>query len=61
MTRRCATTFAPLADLLEAAERCPLRRIALNRISDALLFPHHHTSDRLMRQVQDDARWHYAG
>lgn len=40
-----------------AAERFPVLRIALNRISDALLFPNHHTPDRLMRQVQDDARW----
>jgi hypothetical protein len=37
------------------------RRSALNRISDALLFPHHHTPDRLMRQVQDVARWRHAG
>jgi hypothetical protein len=44
-----------------AAERFPLLRVALNRISDALLFPDHHTPDRLMRQVQDEARWKRAG
>ncbi|MBX3133850.1 MAG: hypothetical protein KF689_10755 [Gemmatimonadaceae bacterium] len=44
-----------------AAERFPLLRVALNRISDALLFPHHHSPDRLMRQVQDEARWRRAG
>ncbi len=44
-----------------AAERFPVLRVALNRISDALLFPNHHTPDRLMRQVQDDARWKRAG
>ncbi len=44
-----------------AAERFPLLRVALNRISDALLFPDHHSPDRLMRQVQDEARWKRAG
>lgn len=43
-----------------AAERFPLLRVALNRISDALLFPSNHSPERLMRQVQDDARWRYA-
>jgi hypothetical protein len=41
----------------EAAERFPLLRLALNYLSDALLFPHQHTPDRLMRQVRDEARW----
>ena len=44
-----------------AAERFPVIRIALNRISDALLFPNHHSPDRLMRQVRDGARWRRAG
>lgn len=43
-----------------AAERFPVLRIALNRISDAVLFPHHHSPDRLMRQVRDEARWRHA-
>lgn len=44
-----------------AAERFPTLRIALNRISDALLFPSNHSPERLMRQVQDEARWRRAG
>lgn len=44
-----------------AAERFPQLRIALNRISDALLFPTNHSPERLMRQVQDEARWRRAG
>lgn len=44
-----------------AAARFPQLRIALNRISDALLFPRHHSPERLMRQVRDEARWRRAG
>ena len=40
-----------------AAERFAVLRLALNAVSDALLFPHHHTPERLMRQVRDEARW----
>lgn len=40
-----------------AAERFPVLRVAFNRLSDALLFPQHHTPERLMRQVADEARW----
>ena len=40
-----------------AAERFPILRVALNRISDEVLFPRHHTPDRLLRQVRDEARW----
>jgi hypothetical protein len=43
-----------------AASRFPVLRVALNRISDAVLFPHHHSPDRLMRQVRDEARWRHA-
>lgn len=42
-----------------AAARFPVLRIALNRISDAVLFPNHHSPDRLMRQVRDEARWRH--
>lgn len=42
-----------------AAERFPVLRIALNRISDGLLFPHNHSPDRLLRQVRDEARWRH--
>lgn len=44
-----------------AATRFPALRVALNRISDRLLFPNHHSPDRLMRQVADEARWRQAG
>jgi hypothetical protein len=43
------------------AARFGLLRVALNSISDALLFPNVHTPDRLMRQVTDEARWKLAG
>lgn len=40
-----------------AAERFGLLRVALNGVSDSLLFPGVHSPERLMRQVQDEARW----
>lgn len=43
--------LAPL--FAAAAERFPTLRVALNRVSDRLLFPHVHTPERLMRQVRD--------
>jgi len=43
------------------AARFGLLRVALNTVSDALLFPNVHTPERLMRQVQDEARWKLAG
>lgn len=36
-----------------AAERFPQLRVALNTVSDRLLFPNVHTPERLMRQVRD--------
>jgi hypothetical protein len=48
-----------LAPLYEAAaERFPLLRIALNRVSDRFLFPTSSSPDRLMRQVRDEANYH---
>jgi hypothetical protein len=44
-----------------AAERFPVLRRALNHVSDTVLFPHHHTPERLMRQVQDAAHWRRTG
>ncbi|MBI2797265.1 MAG: hypothetical protein HYX65_11225 [Gemmatimonadetes bacterium] len=35
-------------------------RLALNAVSDTLLFPHVHTPERLMRQVRDASRWRLA-
>ena len=47
-----------LAPLYEAAaERFPLLRIALNRVSDRFLFPSVSSPDRIMRQVRDETRW----
>ena len=40
-----------------AAERFGLLRAALNDVSDSLLFPHHYSPERLMRQVTSEARW----
>lgn len=40
-----------------AAETFPQLRLALNHVSDSLLFPHVHTPERLMRQVRDTQRY----
>ncbi|GAC1647776.1 MAG: hypothetical protein NVS4B3_02360 [Gemmatimonadaceae bacterium] len=40
-----------------AADRFPRLRVALNTLSDSLLFPHIHSPERLMRQVRDESRW----
>lgn len=40
-----------------AADRFPRLRQALNSISDQVLFPHHQTAEKLIRQVEDEARW----
>lgn len=47
--------LAPL--YLVAAERFDRLRVALNQISDRLLFPGSSSPDRLMRQVRDESRW----
>jgi hypothetical protein len=46
--------------LREAAQRYVALRVALNNVSDTLLFPDRHTPDRLLRQVRDAARWRLA-
>ena len=43
-----------------AAQRFALLRAALTQVSDTFLFPNHHTPERLMRQVRDEARWRLA-
>ncbi|HMC54061.1 MAG TPA: hypothetical protein VKH19_02725 [Gemmatimonadaceae bacterium] len=43
------------------AARFGLLRVALNSISDRLFFPNVNTPERLMRQVEDEARWRLAG
>lgn len=40
-----------------AAERFPVLRQALNNISDALMFPNHHSPEKLMRQVRMEGKW----
>jgi hypothetical protein len=40
-----------------AAERFPVMRVALNRVSDTLLFPNVSSPERVMRQVRDEVRW----
>lgn len=43
-----------VAQLFEsAADRFPRLRVALNGLSDRVFFPHHHSTDRLLRQVRD--------
>lgn len=41
----------------EASERFGLLRMALNRVSDAHLFPHNNSPDRLLRQVRNEFHW----
>jgi hypothetical protein len=43
------------------AARFGLLRVALNSLSDTLLFPNVNSPERLMRQVSDEARWKLAG
>lgn len=40
--------------LRSAGYQFPVLRMALNRMSDQLMFPHHSTPERLMRQVGDE-------
>ena len=40
-----------------AAERFGKLRVALNQVSDVLLFPQRNSPERLMRQVRDETRW----
>jgi hypothetical protein len=42
-----------------AADRFGVLRVALNAVSDALFFPALQSPERLMRQVQDEARWRF--
>ena len=51
-----------MAELYSAvAARFGLLRVALNSLSDTLLFPNVNTPERLMRQVEDGMRWKLAG
>lgn len=44
-----------------AAERFGVLRMALNDVSDHMLFPNVHSPERLMRQVSDEGRWRWRG
>lgn len=54
---RLAAEYGLASLFAAAAERFAVLRVALSAVSDALLFPHRHTPERLMRQVRDEARW----
>ena len=41
----------------DVAQRFAVVRVALNGVSDALLFPVNNSPERLMRQVRDEAGW----
>jgi hypothetical protein len=49
--------LVPLFTLV--ADRFPVMRVALNRVSDTLLFPSGSSPERVMRQVRDDVRWRH--
>lgn len=58
---RLAEQYGMAETYAAIAARFGLLRVSLNSISDRLLFPNVHTPERLMRQVEDEARWKLAG
>lgn len=58
---RIADQYGMAETYANIAARFGLLRVALNTLSDTLLFPNVHTPERLMRQVEDEARWKLAG
>ena len=54
---RLAAKHGLTALFAAAAERFPILRQALNNVSDALLFPNHHSPEKLMRQVRMEGKW----
>jgi hypothetical protein len=54
---RLAAEHGLTALFATAAARFPILRQALNNISDALLFPNHHSPEKLMRQVRMEGKW----
>ncbi len=58
---RIAEQFGMAEVYATVAARFSVLRIALNTLSDTLLFPSVNTPERLMRQVADEARWKLAG
>jgi hypothetical protein len=57
---RLAHDYGMAALFQGAAERFGRLRVALNAVSDTMLFPSVHTPERLMRQVRDESRWRHA-
>lgn len=58
---RMAEQFGMAEVYTAIAARFGLLRVALNSLSDTLLFPNVNSPERLMRQVSDEARWKLAG
>lgn len=54
---RLAAQYGLTSVFSAAAEGFPRLRVALNRVSDRLLFPHVNSPERLMRQVRDEVHW----
>jgi hypothetical protein len=52
-----ASRYGLDAVLRTAGEQFVALRIAMNRLSDRLMFPRGHSPDRLMRQVRDEMRY----
>lgn len=58
---RLAEQYGMAETYAAVAARFGLLRVALNSVSDRLFFPNINTPERLMRQVEDEARWKLAG
>ncbi|MGQ0766069.1 MAG: hypothetical protein ACT4OZ_10420 [Gemmatimonadota bacterium] len=58
---RLAAQYGASTLLETVAERFPRLRCSLNRLSDNVVFRHHHSVDRLLRQVWDAERWRQQG
>ena len=54
---RLAAEHGLTALFVAAASRFPVLRQALNNVSDALMFPNHHSPEKLMRQVRMERKW----
>lgn len=57
---RLAAQHGMTALFAEAAEKFAVLRLALNTVSDRLLFPNLHSPERLMRQVRSESQWKFA-
>lgn len=55
-----ASQYGMATLFLSISERFGVMRSALNTISDTLLFPNHHSPDRLMRQVANETLYRLA-